>query len=188
MSVDQDGILCSRAVRGDQEAAYALIDAHYRPIYRYLRRLCANRQDAEDLTQETFAKVWSSLESYKASFRFTTWLYSIAYHVYIDWCREKKSAGKRPDEWWNERRHNTPDPREDEADRQMAEHLYRAVERLDDDKRLVVHLHYYEGLSLRETSQVLNVATSTVKYRLREVMRTLLFELDADRGDSRKGE
>jgi RNA polymerase sigma factor (sigma-70 family) len=47
------------------------------------------------------------------------------------------------------------------------------VGRLDEDKKHVVHLHYYQGLSIRETAKVLNVATSTVKYRLREVFKTL---------------
>jgi RNA polymerase sigma factor (sigma-70 family) len=47
------------------------------------------------------------------------------------------------------------------------------VDLLDEDKKHVVHLHYYQGLSIRETAKVLNVATSTVKYRLREVMKIL---------------
>jgi RNA polymerase sigma factor (sigma-70 family) len=51
------------------------------------------------------------------------------------------------------------------------------VDQLDEDKRHVVHLHYYQGLSLRETAKVLNIATSTVKYRLREVLKTLRVKL-----------
>jgi RNA polymerase sigma-70 factor (ECF subfamily) len=47
------------------------------------------------------------------------------------------------------------------------------VDQLDEDRRHVVHLHYYQGLSIRQTAEVLNVATSTVKYRLREVLRIL---------------
>jgi RNA polymerase sigma-70 factor (ECF subfamily) len=59
------------------------------------------------------------------------------------------------------------------ADRQTAQRLYEAVDQLDEDRRHVVHLHYYQGLSIRQTAEVLNVATSTVKYRLREVLRIL---------------
>jgi len=55
----------------------------------------------------------------------------------------------------------------------LALRLYQAVEQLDEDKKHVVHLHYYQGLSLRETAKVLGIATSTVKYRLREVFKIL---------------
>jgi RNA polymerase sigma-70 factor (ECF subfamily) len=55
----------------------------------------------------------------------------------------------------------------------LAQRLYEAVGRLDEDKKQVVHLHYYQGLSIRETAKVLNIATSTVKYRLREVFKIL---------------
>jgi len=51
------------------------------------------------------------------------------------------------------------------------------VDQLDEDKKLVVHLHYYQGLSIRETAKVLDVATSTVKYRLREVFKILRVKL-----------
>ena len=66
-----------------------------------------------------------------------------------------------------------PGPCANAADRQMAQRLYAAVDQLDDDQRHVVHLHYYQQLSLRQTAQVLDVATSTVKRRLREVLRIL---------------
>jgi RNA polymerase sigma-70 factor (ECF subfamily) len=73
--------------------------------------------------------------------------------------------------WWHESIARLES--QEEGDRQLAASLYEAVEGLEEEKRLVVHLHYYQGLSLRETSQVLGIAPSTVKYRLREVMRAL---------------
>jgi len=60
----------------------------------------------------------------------------------------------------------------------MALRLYEAVDELDEDKKHVVHLHYYQGLSLRETAKVLNIATSTLKYRLREVFKALRANFD----------
>ena len=63
-----------------------------------------------------------------------------------------------------------PGPLATATEKNEAQRLYRAVEQLDGPKKQVVHLHYYQGLSLRETAEVLDVATSTVKYRLREVM------------------
>ncbi len=177
MNAKQERLLCAGAKQGDRTAAFALIDTHYRSVYQYLRRLCGSRQDAEDLTQDTFAKVWSSLASYRSDFRFSTWIHAIAYHVYVDWRRGQKTADRPLNAWWREGVARL-DSQEDDDDRQIAEGLYEAVECLAEEQRLVVHLHYYQSLSLRETAQVLGVAPSTVKYRLREVMRALRSRLE----------
>ena len=178
--INREWILCKQAKQGNRKAGFELVDMFYRPIYQYLRRLCGNRQDAEDLAQDTFVKVWSSLESYRTSFKFTTWIYTIAYRTYVDRQRKKKYISCLPDEWWREGTDNNPGHLEEEADRQMAQNLYEAVERLDEGKKLVVYLHYYQGVSLRETAKVLDIATSTVKYRLREVIKILRSEISWD--------
>jgi RNA polymerase sigma-70 factor (ECF subfamily) len=79
----------------------------------------------------------------------------------------------RPDQWWQECTHKNSGPYANVAESQLTQQLYEAVDQLDEDKKHIVHLHYYQGLSLRETAKVLGIATSTVKYRLREVMKIL---------------
>ncbi len=93
---------------------------------------------------------------------------------FLDWLR-KNTAGtqSRPDQWWQECIDQNPGPFANLAENQLAQRLYQAVDRLDEDRKHVVHLHYYQGLSIRETAKVLNIATSTVKYRLREVFKIL---------------
>lgn len=166
--------LCKRAKRGDREAACELLKICYPDVFAYLRRLCGRRQDAEDLTQQTFLKVWSSFEGFAGRSKFSTWLYKIAHNTYIDWQRRSTGEARNyPEPWWAECIDTNPGPSANAADRQMAQRLYEAVDQLDDDKKHVVHLHYYQQLSIRQTAKVLNVATSTVKYRLREVLRIL---------------
>jgi RNA polymerase sigma-70 factor (ECF subfamily) len=170
--------LLKRARKADTNATNELLRIYYEDVYSYLRRLCGSQADAEDLTQQTFLKVWSSLDSFKGRSRFSTWLYRIAYNSYIDWQR-KNPSDVRPsnDQWWHEFADSNPDPSQELAQRQLSQQLYEAVDRLDEEKKHVVHLHYYQGLSIRETARILNVATSTVKYRLREVFKTLRFKL-----------
>jgi RNA polymerase sigma factor (sigma-70 family) len=166
--------LCKKAQRGDKDAACELLQIHYTDIYSYLRRLCGNRADAEDLTQQTFLKGWSSLGSFGRRSKFSTWLYKIARNTFIDWQRKNAgSARVRSEQWWQECIDSNPGPFANAAEYQLAERLYKIVDQLDDDKKQVVHLHYYQGLSIKETAVVLNVATSTVKYRLREVIKVL---------------
>ena len=166
--------LCRRAQRGDREAACELVKTCYPDVFAYLRRLCGSQQDAEDLTQQTFLRVWSSLGNFSGRSRFSTWLHAIAYHIYIDW--QRQSPAETPDcsdPWWQECADTNPGPLASAADRQTAQRLYEAVDQLDEDQRHIVHLHYYQQLSIRQTAKVLNVATSTVKYRLREVLKIL---------------
>ena len=170
--------LCRRVKKADKNAASELIKIYYADIYSYLRRLCGNNHDAEDLTQQTFLKVWSSFDGFAGRSRFSTWLYRIAHNTFLDWLR--KNVGNiqaRPDEWWQECIDQDPGPFANLAERQVALRLYEAVDELDEDKKHVVHLHYYQGLSLRETAKVLNIATSTIKYRLREVFKILRIKL-----------
>jgi RNA polymerase sigma-70 factor (ECF subfamily) len=176
--------LCKRAKSADKNAACELLGIYYSDIFAYLRRLCGNRQDAEDLTQQTFLKVWSSLDTFGGRSEFSTWLHRIAHNTYIDWRRRGPAAARNyPDPWWDECVDTRPGPLADAANRQMAQRLYGAVDQLDDDQKHVVHLHYYQQLSIRQTAQVLNVATSTVKHRLREVFRVLRVKLGAEENE-----
>ncbi len=174
--------LLKRARKADTHAASELLRIYYEDVYSYLRRLCGSQADAEDLTQQTFLKVWSSLDRFRGRSRFSTWLYRIAYNCYIDWQRRNRSnIQSNTDQWWLEWADSKPGPAEKLAQRQLSQRLYEAVDQLDDDKKQTVHLHYYQGLSLRETAKVLGVATSTVKYRLREVLKSLKAEVGVNK-------
>jgi RNA polymerase sigma-70 factor (ECF subfamily) len=171
-------VLCKRAKKTDKDAACELLKIHYADVYTYLRRLCSNNHDAEDLTQQTFLKVWLSLGGFAGRSKFSTWLYRIAHNTYLDWLRKNNiGTQSRPEQWWQECIDQNPGPFGNLADRQLAQRLYQAVDQFDEDKKHVVHLHYYQGLSIRETAKVLNIATSTVKYRLREVLKALRIKL-----------
>ena len=166
--------LCKRARKADKDAACELLRIHYTDVYSYLRRLCGSTADAEDLTQQTFLKVWSSLDGFAGRSKFSTWLYRIAHNTYIDSRRANAGSSRdRSGQWWAECIDKNPGPFANVAERQLAQRLYETVDRLDDDKKHLVHLHYYQGLSIRQTATVLGIATSTVKYRLREVLRIL---------------
>jgi len=176
--------LHKRASRGDKEAACRLLETSYADVFAYLRRLCGSSHDAEDLTQQTFVKAWAALDGFAGRSRFSTWLYRIAYNTYVDWQRRNRGGiQSQTDHWWQGCADTNPGPLANAADRQLAQRLYEAVDRLDEDGKQVVHLHYYQGLSLKETAGVLGIATSTVKYRLREVLKILRAGIDVEENE-----
>ncbi len=141
---DHSETLCDRAGAGDMSAASELVSLFYERIFAYFRRLCGNDDDAADLTQKTFFKVWTSLATFQRRSRFATWLHGIAHHVYVDWRRANRPADLRTDEWWEARTADGPSPFDDAAERDMSCRLFALVERLEGGVRDVVHLHYYK--------------------------------------------
>jgi RNA polymerase sigma-70 factor (ECF subfamily) len=175
--------LVERARCGDRATAVELIELFYERIYAFLRRLTANDEDAADLTQRTFGRVWQALPTFAGRSSVSSWMHSIAYHVYVDWRRADRHTEPRSNEWWTARPAPEASPAEIVAQTDMAAAVYGSVDELEADLRHTVQLHYYQGLTLQETADAMGVATSTVKYRLRqalaELQRKLLSEPDA---------
>ena len=91
MSSDQhtaiENDLLARAIKGDAEAFGNLYERHMMSIYRYIHYRIGEVQEAEDLTETVFVKVWQAMPNFKmgkASFR--TWLYRVAHNLLVDYC------------------------------------------------------------------------------------------------------
>jgi RNA polymerase sigma-70 factor, ECF subfamily len=165
--------LVERAKRGDFTAASELITRTYEGVFAYLSRMSGSPEDGADLTQKTFCKVWNSLARYEGRSSFKTWVQSIAHHVYVDWRRKANRLDGQNDAWWENCVAEGPSPFESAVERDSAHRLYTAVEQLGEEQREVIHLHYYQGLTIQETADALAIATSTVKYRLRNALDLL---------------
>jgi RNA polymerase sigma-70 factor, ECF subfamily len=184
--MDLDANQLRTASRQDHQAAVVqLIELFYERIYAFLRRLSGNEADAADLTQRTFGRVQQALPSFAGRSSVASWIHSIAYHLYVDWRRADRRTEPRSDEWWAARASSEPSPAELAVRHDLASALYASVDRLDPDLRESVHLHYYQGLTLQETADAMDVATSTVKYRLRQAVDELQRKLSDDPGGSK---
>lgn len=165
--------LARDAAGGDLRAATELVDRFYQPLYAFLRRLAGSDSDAADLTQKTFTRVWSALARFAGRSTLSSWLHGIASHVWQDWRRANHRLETRPDDWWSELTDDRTAPDSAVAAADLAATVYAAVDQLDREARQAVHLHYYQGLTLEETSEALGVPTSTLKYRLRTAIEEL---------------
>src|SRR5437588_5464499 len=174
--------LVEAAQRGDRAAAVALIEMFYARIYAFLRRLAPSEEDAADLNQKTFSEAWRALPGFAGRSSVSSWLHGIAYHIYIDWRRAQRPTEYRPDEWWHSQPSFAQRPDELAATSDLRSVLYKSVETLDEELRLTVHLHYFEGLTLEETAETMKVATSTVKYRVRQAITALQARLSPANG------
>jgi RNA polymerase sigma-70 factor, ECF subfamily len=173
MMHSDDAQLVRSVCHGDTAAAVELVDKFYKRIFAFLRRLSASDADAADLTQRTFGRVWQALSGFEGRASLSSWIHSIAYRQYLDWHRTRGRNEARPDEWWNAHRAAEPGPDELLCRRDLAGVLFSRVETLDSELRETVHLHYYQHLTLQETADAMGIASSTVKYRLRQALDRL---------------
>ena len=165
--------LVEKARGGDRMAAAELIGLFYERVYAFLRRLTANDADAADLTQRTFSRVWQALPGFAGRSSVASWMHSIAYHAYVDWRRADRHTEPRSNEWWAAQPATEAMPDEIVARIDLAAAVYGSVDDLEPELRQTVQLHYYQDLTLQETADALGVATSTVKYRLRQALAEL---------------
>ncbi|MCL5278617.1 MAG: RNA polymerase sigma factor [Planctomycetes bacterium] len=163
-----------KALGEGRRGAYEdIIDAHYASIYRLLLFLTHDANVAEDMTQEVFASAWAALEGFRGDASVKTWLRRIAYNLYLDAERRRKRdaslAGKRGE--------SEAGVAADPLSRIMAdEHLhrmYRALDRLEDQERAILLLHYLDGLSYREMARVLHQPAGTLKWMTHHALEKL---------------
>jgi len=183
--MDLDANQLSALARKDNEAATVLlIELFYERLYAFLRRFAGNDADAEDLTQQTFSRVPRALSSFAGRSSVASWIHGIGYHVYVDWLRTKRPTEARSAEWWAECVSPEIQPDETAARTDQANQLFARVDQLPPELRDAIHLHYYQGLTLQETADAMEIATSTVKYRLRQALDELQKHFDAERRQS----
>ena len=161
------------ARHGDIEAAGRIVDHFHAPLFAFLRRLAGSESDAVELTQRAFCRAWRSLPSFSGRSTLSSWLHGIAYRTYVDWLRAERRSVSQPDSWWQAigDPYPSPDRLASTGDDRAA--VYAAVDALEPALRETIHLHYYQGLSIEETAAALEIATSTVKYRMRQALTEL---------------
>jgi RNA polymerase sigma-70 factor, ECF subfamily len=168
-----DQELIQAACDGDRQAAAELVEDLYRPVYAFLRRLSRNDADAADLTQKTFSRLWPALPRFAGRSSLSSWTHGIAYHVYQDHIRANTRLESRSDAWWEECQDPRLRPDEQVRETDLNAVLFAAVDRLTPDLRIAVHLHYFQGLTLDQTAEILSVSSGTVKNRLRQAVQLL---------------
>ena len=170
-----DEALMERLCRGDQAAYRLLLERHLPAINRFSRRLLATA-DAEDVTQETFLRLWLHPSRWKpGSGKLTTWLHTIARNLAIDLLR-KRAPQKDPDQELQDI--NEPDKSNTTAD--IGQRVQEAMGQLPERQRSALTLCHYQGFSNRETAAILGIQVDALESLLARARRRLRKLLTAD--------
>ena len=169
----RDELLVVRCQLGETEAFDELIGRWHTPLWRYVRRMSARDDEAQDLLQDIWLRVIRGIGRVREGARFRGWLFGIARRAVMD--RYRQQYGKPPTEEVDaERIAAESDAPDGEA---ALEALERALETLPLVEREVLTLFYLQDLSLVEIADVLTLPVGTVKSRLfraRQLMRQMM--------------
>jgi len=137
-------------------------------------------EDAWDVSQEIFIKIYHARHSYTENAKFTTWLYRIANNAVIDRIRKLKreSRFRSVEDQFEEPKAATGDAHHALALNEVTGQMGQALSQLSDRQRGMVIMKYYEGFSVKEISEVFDCAVGTVKATLFQAIRNLRSHLE----------
>jgi len=169
-------------VAGDPTAFQRLFRLLAPSVLAFFKRSVGDGAAAEDLLQTTFLKLHGARGSWRQGERLRPWLFTIAARVRVDWLRRN---GRRGDEEELdgdilEDPDHTGQPGELALEKERAERVRRALDRLPEPQRAVVHLHRFEGLGFAEIGNALGITEGAAKlraFRAYAQLRTLLADL-----------
>ncbi|MFH1420005.1 MAG: sigma-70 family RNA polymerase sigma factor [Planctomycetota bacterium] len=180
--------LIEGAVRGCAKSAHTLVLAYQDRLYAFIWRMVRNKHDAEEICQEAFMRAFQALDSYDASYRFSTWLFTIGYRLCLNMLRRRREYtgdvdfGTLPGTTGEGTNVAEAVANSEEA-RRLKKTIWDSVDRLTPQQRATVLLFYRESLSCQEIGEILEMPAATVKshlHRARNRLREMLGDELAD--------
>lgn len=158
-----DDILLQEIAAGNAEAFSILVHRHSDRFYGLAWRLTSNNQEAEDVVQDAFLKLWNAPDAFDSSkgVKFTTWFYRVVSNVAIDRIRKRKRFWVTDD--FDSHASQTQGTEESLIDREQQFLLEQAIQRLPEKQRLALNLCFYEGVSNKEAAEIMGVGVKAIE-------------------------
>jgi RNA polymerase sigma-70 factor (ECF subfamily) len=184
VDADEQALL-ERIRNGDDSGFEQIVKMHTGKIIGLAWRLVGNREEAEDLAQEAFLRLHRSLPEFRGESRISTWLYRTTTRLAIDHLRRERIKRKlfffRPDDETPDptdlARDTRNDPGRDLVNREAMKSLRRSLGKLSSRQQVIFTLRHYEGLSLKEIAEHLDLEIGTVKAHLHRAVTQMRRDL-----------
>ncbi|MDQ3388784.1 MAG: sigma-70 family RNA polymerase sigma factor [Gemmatimonadota bacterium] len=188
----QDHELVARARKGSEAAYRELLGRYQRPVFSLVYRMVRDREQAEDLAQETFVKVFNNIERFDPKYKFSSWIFKIATNLTIDVLRRKEpvtvsidgsrhaSSNEEVEATRIQVVSDEENPEELLEARELGEEIERAIGELRPEYRTAILLRHVEGRPYEEIAEIMAVPLGTVKtyiHRARGELRETLEHL-----------
>lgn len=182
MIENTDKNLVQECLAGNTRAFESLIDKYQKKIFNIVYRMTNNYNDAEDITQSVFIKVYENLGRFNPKFKFFSWLYRIALNESLNLMNQKKRLVELDDNFIQLEK----TPEEEYDDLELSERIQNALMKIDSEHRILIVLKHLEGFSYQEMAYMLDLTEQKVKSRLfaaRQVLKNVLNKRESVRHD-----
>jgi len=168
VTIKDDQYYITKITQGDANSFAVLVDRYKDLVFTLAIRMLKNKEEAEEVSQDTFLKVFKSLAKFKGESKFSSWIYRIAYNTCLDKIRKQK---RDPivvtiDEF-TEHQVNTIDNALDKlVEKEHKQLIQDCLQLLPGDVGFLLTLYYFEEQSIEEISKVIGISTANVKVKL----------------------
>lgn len=168
--------LIKRSAKGDIDAFEKLIEAHQKTAYNIALKMLRNSEDAKDISQQAFIKVFRYIDTFNFESSFKTWMYRIIVNLCIDYINKNKKntvysldnpISTEKGEIRREIKDDTNMPENIIEKKETKELVHNAINKLDEIHRTIIILRDIEGFSYNEISEILDISIGTVKSRIK---------------------
>jgi RNA polymerase sigma factor (sigma-70 family) len=171
----EDSHYIERVINGDVSAYSSLVEKHKNLVFSIAVKILNNREDAEEIAQDTFLKAYASLKSFEKKSKFSTWLYRIAYNGAISKKRKKKMDAVEIDDhiMFNYSTDEISTNVHQIHESEQIQLIDKALKTLPDDDNLLITLFYKSEHSIEDISYITGLTQSNVKVKLHRIRKKL---------------
>lgn len=179
MQPTTDQHLIEQVLRGDTRAFGVLVEKYQGFVFTIVLRMVKMREEAEEVSQDTFIKAFESLASFRGESKFSSWLYSIAYRKALDRIRKNKKyrASELLEEITESDAGSVENALQQLEDKERKEQIQHCIMQLPEIDAALVTLYYFEDQSVKEIAAITELSEENIKvklYRSRKKLFTLL--------------
>lgn len=179
MTTDQETDIINQIIGGDTQAFAVLVDCYKNLVFTLALRMLKNREEAEEVSQDTFIKIFKALPKFKGDSKLSTWVYKVAYNTSLD--RIKKNSRHQNEvaiDSFTENQIKTLDNALEALETaEQQQTIQDCLQELSSKDSFLLTLFYFEELSLEEISQIVNMETNTVKVNIHRARKRLAVHL-----------
>lgn len=176
MEETNETIVIKRVLEGDVQAFSFIVRYYQKPVFSLIIQIVSSREEAEELTQDVFVKVYKKLHSFQGRSRLSTWIYRIAWNSAISHARKKRIYlpvnddtlfASIPDESVDEMLNK-------EQDEHLISQLENALEKLNPEERLLLSLYYFEDKSISDMAEITGFSCENIKVKLFRIRKKVV--------------
>ena len=166
--------LIKRIVNGESQLFSLLVDLYGKRVFALIFRMVKDKSEAEDILQETFIAAYENLNKFRMSSLFSTWLYRIAYNICLKKLKKKQVDFIQINEMLIDNiRDNDVDDFFKNEDDERCRLLNQAMDLLKPIERTILHLYYYDELSISQIASILEISETSVSTKLYRIRKKL---------------